>query len=86
MSLDCISNFIAGMRTDPELAPLADEMECALQAAAGNVHLAAVSDGIEWIVSQQKTVQQKYDAIIKFVSLKRQMHIPSLRTFAGWGN
>jgi hypothetical protein len=84
--MDHVDQFIAAMRADPELAPLADEMEFALQAAAGNVHLAAVFDGIEWIVSQPKTVQQKYDAIIKLVSLKRQVHIPSLRSFAGWGN
>jgi hypothetical protein len=88
--MSAIGQFVAGMRADKELAPLADEMERALQAADlaadGNVHLAAQFAGIEWILSQPKTVQQKYDAVIKLVSLKGQVHIPSLRAFAGWGN
>jgi hypothetical protein len=90
--VDHIKKFVADLRADPELAPLADEMERALQAvdiaADGNDSLAENFAGIEWLISQPKTVQQKYDAVIKLVSLKGQGHvqITSLRAFAGWGN
>jgi hypothetical protein len=90
MTVDVVAQFIKDLRSCEDLAPFADGIECELRAADlaadGNAHVAAFFAGIEWIIAQPRTAREKLDVIAKMLSLKGQVHIPSLRAFAGWGS
>ncbi|WFU37750.1 hypothetical protein QA640_25145 [Bradyrhizobium sp. CB82] len=86
--IDHIKKFVADLRADPELAALADDVERALHAtdleADYNDHAAAFFAGVEWLVTQPRSLDEKIEAIAKLANQKGFVHIPNLREFAGW--
>jgi hypothetical protein len=83
--VDHIAKFIAEVRADADLAPLADDIERALQAVDlegdWNDHAAAFFAAIEWILKQPATVRERLEVLLKLTQLKGFVHIPDMGKF-----
>jgi hypothetical protein len=86
--IDHIKAFVADMCADSQFSQFADDIEKALQAldleGDFNDHAAAKFAACEWIVTQPKPVREKLDVLDRLFALSGFVHIPSIRTFAGW--
>jgi hypothetical protein len=81
-------NFIAALRADAVFAPVADRVAEAIRAADlegdGNVHAIEFHRGLEWIISQPRTLREKIDMIDRYVHLEGKVTIFSMKAWTGW--
>ena len=84
---DALGDFIDELRADRDLAAHADAVETALTAldieADGNPHALQAFGAAEWIIKQNRTIEEKVFALTKLFSLPGAV-VVNLHELTGW--
>jgi hypothetical protein len=84
---NALHGFLDELRADGDLAAHADQVEDALSAldleADGNPHALQAFGAAEWIIKQNRTIEEKVFALTKLFSLPGAV-VVNLHELTGW--
>jgi hypothetical protein len=85
--MNAVSKFVRELRANPELAAVADQVGSAILAvdieADGNPHMLQFHAGVDWILRQDRTAEEKLEALRRLSSLKGKV-TASMQDLTGW--
>ena len=86
--MNALDTFLDELRADRDLAAHADAVEDALSAldieADGNPHALQAFSAAEWIIRQNRTIEEKCFALMKLFSLPGAVVVNMRELLPGW--
>jgi hypothetical protein len=82
------AKFADELRADPRFAPCADQFEESWEFLNDEAHTNGdaleLADALSWVMSEPRSLDERFEAMTKLMSLEGKVRISNLRRFLGW--